>query len=139
MQFIPYLGFDGNCREAFALYEKVFKGKIVAMLKHSDTPAGAHVGPEMQELIMHARLTSPKGELMGGDAPPGQYKQPTSPCLSIMADTAEEAERIFAELSPGGKVVMPIQETFWAVRFAMLNDRYGTPWMINCEKPAPQG
>jgi PhnB protein len=88
----------------------------------------------MQDTIMLARLVVGGATRMGGDAPPGQYQKPGL-CISIHVETAEEAERIYRELEPGGEVVMPIQETFWAVRFGMVTDRFGIPWMLNCEKP----
>jgi PhnB protein len=72
--------------------------------------------------------------LMGSDAPPDRYDEPKGFSINIGVDTAEEAERIFAALSEKAKVQMPIQETFWAVRFGMLTDQFGIPWMINCEK-----
>ncbi len=74
---------------------------------------------------------------MGGDPPPEHYEKPKgSPCQST--STIGEAERIFRALSEKGTVYMPIQETFWALRFGILTDQFGTPWMINCEKPDRQ-
>ncbi len=134
MQFISYLNFNGTCKEAFGFYQQTFGGQIVAMFTHGDTPVGPEVAAEWQELIMHARLVVGDAVLMGSDAPPEMYEPSKGLWVSIMADTAEEAERIFAALAEGGDVRMPIQETFWATRFGMVTDRFGTPWMINCEK-----
>ena len=70
---------------------------------------------------------------MGSDAPPQHYQVPKGFSVSLMLKDPAEADRIFAALSENGKVGMPIQKTFWATRFAMLTDRFGIPWMINCE------
>ena len=134
MQIVPYLSFDGQCEEAFKFYEQVLGGKIVAMIPHAGTPAEAHVPPEWKDRIMHARLQVHGAELMGGDSPPGTYEARKGMCASLHIDDPAEAERIFHRLAEGASVQMPIQETFWAHRFAMLTDRFGTPWMINCEK-----
>jgi PhnB protein len=136
MQFTPYLNFNGNCKEAFEFYEKSLGGKIIAMLTHADTPVAASVGPEWHDRIMHARLQIGDAVLMASDSPPESYEQPKGFSVSIHVDDPAEAERIFHALAEGAEVQMPIQETFWAVRFAMLTDRFGTPWMINCEKAA---
>jgi PhnB protein len=74
--------------------------------------------------------------LMGSDAPPGRQEDMKGFSVTLGIDDPKDAERIFHALAENGTVRMPIQETFWAVRFGMLVDRFGTPWMINCEKPA---
>ncbi len=136
--FVSYLGFDGNCEEAFHHYADVFGGKILMMVRHSDAPAGSGVpqDPATANRIMHARLEVGGRLLMGGDAPTHiPYAKPHGFCVNATVESPAEAERIFARLAEGGTVIMPIGETFWARRFGMVNDRYGTPWMINCEKP----
>jgi PhnB protein len=135
MQFINYLGFNGNCEEAFNFYKDVFRGEITAMFSHEGTPAEAHVSPEWKKKIMHACLVAKGAVLMGGDSPQGTHTQPAGFCVNISVDKGDyaEAERIFSELGEGGKVQMPIGETFWAKRFGMLIDKYGVPWMVNCE------
>lgn len=135
---VAYLSFDGECEAAFKHYEKVLGGKILMMTRHADAPANAGVPqtPETANRIMHARLKVGDRLLMGGDAPPQFASKPQGFCVSIMVDDPKEAERIFRELGEGGVVRMPIAETFWARRFGMLVDKFGTPWMVNCEKPA---
>jgi PhnB protein len=135
--FVTYLSFDGRCEEAFKHYEKVFKGKILMMMRHSDAPPGSGVpqNPETASRIMHARLEVGGRLLMGGDAPPHNSSKPQGFCVSVAVDDPAEAERIFGQLSEGGAIVMPIAETFWALRFGMVTDQFGTPWMVNCEKP----
>lgn len=133
MRLNPYLMFDGRCEEAFRFYEKVLGGKIEAMFPHEGTPAEGHVPPEWRKKIMHARLVVGDQVLMGSDSPP-QYQSPMKGfSVSINVSDSAEAERIFHALGEGGNVTMPIQQTFWAARFGMLTDRYGTPWMVNCE------
>jgi PhnB protein len=134
MPFDPYLGFKGNCEEAFKFYAEVLGGEIVAMIKTRDTPMKDKSPPEMQDFVMHARMTFKGSFLMGGDAPESWYKTPQGFNVHVGTDSTEEAERIFKALSEGGTVTMALQETFWAHRFGTCTDRFGTPWMVNYEK-----
>jgi PhnB protein len=137
MKWNPYIAFNNQCREAFEFYEKCFGGKIVAMIGYADTPAKEHMPADTGARIMHARLVLGDQVLMGCDAHPGMsYDGIRGNDVAVQVETPEEAERLFAALSEGGTVQMPIGETFWSLRFAMLTDRFGVPWMINCEKPA---
>jgi PhnB protein len=136
MQLNPYLFFDGQCEAAFKFYEKCLGGKITAMLVHEGTPAAEHVPPEHRNKIMHARLVVGDQVLMGSDAPPDHRQKPQGFSVTLGIDKPADAERIFHALAEGGNVTMPIAETFWANRFGMLVDKFGTPWMINCEKHA---
>lgn len=132
MKFVPYLSFDGRCREAFEFYAKVLNGKVVAMISHGETPAGPHVSKEWQDKIINAHLVAGDQELMGADSPPEMgdaTKKGFS--LSIQIDDEKDAERIFKAFADGGTVTMPFEPTFWAKKFGMVTDRYGTPWMIN--------
>lgn len=136
MQFVPYLTFNGDCEAAFKFYEQCFRGKIEALLPHAGTPAEGHVPAEWRDKIMHARLVVGDTVLMGSDAPPvpmGGYEQPKGFSVALQIKDPAEADRIFAALAENGTVRMPIQETFWAVRFGMLVDRFGIPWMVNCQ------
>jgi len=137
MQMNPYLTFNGNCEAAFKFYAKVLGGKIEAMMPHEGTPAAEHVPSGWRKKIMHARLALGDMVLMGSDAPPDHYDGPMKGfSVSLGIDDPADAERIFHALAVNGTVRMPIQETFWAARFGMLVDQFGTPWMINCEKAA---
>jgi PhnB protein len=131
----PYLAFNGNCETAFKFYEKALGGKILMMLTYAQTPAAGQAPQDWQNKIVHARLEIGDDTLMGGDAPPQQYQQPAGFSVSLGFEKPEEAERVFNALSDGGNVKMPIQETFWALRFGMFIDKFGIPWMVNCEKP----
>jgi PhnB protein len=134
MKLNPYLTFDGTCEEAFKTYEKILGGKIVAMMRHEGTPAEGHVPPDWRNKIIHARLVTDGTILMGSDAPPDRYQPMQGFSVTLNIKDPAEAERIFNAFAAGGTVRMPLGETFWAVKFGMLADRFGTPWMINCEK-----
>jgi PhnB protein len=131
-----YLLFNGECEAAFKFYEKCLGGKIETAMTHGDSPMSEKVPPEWRKKIMHARMTVGNTVLMGSDAPPDRYEEPKGFSLSVGTKDPAEAERMFNELAAGGKVQMPLQQTFWAAKFGMLVDRFGIPWMINCEQPA---
>jgi PhnB protein len=136
MKLSPYLTFSGDCETAFDFYAKCLGGKIDAMVRHEGTPAAQQVPPEWRNKILHARLVVGEMVLMGSDAPPARYEPMKG--FSVMLDVADpaEAEHVFRALAENGTVRMPIQKTFWAARFGMLVDQFGTPWMINCEQAA---
>jgi len=135
MQLNPYLIFDGQCKAAFRFYEQVLGGKIAAMMTYADTPAADKTPPETHDKIIHARLIVGDTVLMGSDDTAGRSEKMSGFSVTLNIDQSAKAERVFEALAAGGTVTMPIQETFWARRFGMLVDRFGTPWMINCEKP----
>lgn len=131
MQLNPYLLSNGNCEEAFKFYEQHLGGKIDTLQTHGGSPMEKHVPPEWHDKVLHAHMTVGSTVLMGSDAPPGRYQSPQGFSVSLNVKDASEAERVYAALSANGKITMPIQKTFWAERFAMFIDRFGTPWMIN--------
>ena len=134
MQFNAYLLFNGQCEEAFKFYEKCLGGKIIAMMTHKGTPAENAVPAEWKNKIIHARMIVGDQLLMGSDAPPDRFQKPQGFSVNITVQEPAEADRIFNALAENGEQTMPIHETFWAKRFGMLVDRFGTPWMVNCEK-----
>jgi PhnB protein len=138
MKWNPHLTFDGRCKEAFEFYEKCLGGKVVAMVGYADMPDAQDLPAVLRGRIMHARLVRGDQVLMGCDAHPemGTYEGVKACDVAVQVETPAEAERLFAALSEGGAVQMPIGETFWSARFGMLTDRFGVPWMINCEKAA---
>ncbi len=133
MRLNTYLSFNGQCEEAFKLYAKCLNGKIEFMMKNGESPMADKTPPELKNNVMHATLLFGDQSLMGADAPPQYYSTPQGFSVSINVKDVAEAERIFKELSAGGNVKMPLEKTFWAERFGMFIDRFGTPWMINCE------
>ncbi len=131
MELISYVHFNGQCEAAFRFYEECLRGKIELMLNHEGSPMESQVAPEWRNKIMHARLSVGEGILMGCDAPSQHYERPQGFSVQLGVENSFEAERIFKALSENGKVCMPIQKTFWADRFGMVVDQFGTPWMIN--------
>ena len=136
MELVPYLAFNGDCREAFDFYRDALHGEITLRMTYGESPMHGDMPAETHDRIMHVHLVAGGASLMGGDAPPGHAVGAASTCISVNIESPEEAERIFNALSAGGKVDMPIGETFWAQRFGMLTDRYGKPWMVNCGSAA---
>jgi PhnB protein len=134
MRLNPYLHFSGDCKEAFAFYEKCLGGKIVAMFPHAGTPAEEHTPPEWRDKIMHARLSVGDDVLMGSDAPPDRYSKPAGFSVTLQYKDPAEGKRVFELLAEGGTVIMPFAETFWAKGFGMLVDKFRIPWMVNCEQ-----
>jgi PhnB protein len=135
MQLNPYLSFDGRCEAAFKFYEKALGGKIVAKMTYGETPMKEQSPAELHGKIAHIRMSIGDTLLMGSDSPPNRYEPAKGITVMLGIDTPGEAERVFKELSEGGTVTMPIEETFWARRFGMLTDQFGIPWMVNCERP----
>ena len=136
MSLSPYLYFDGQCEEAFAFYANRLGGKITFLMKYEGSPMAAQAPPGYSDKVLHAGLTLGGGVLEGCDAPPGEYKKPQSFCIMFRAKDAAQADSAFQALAEGGRVLIPIAETFWAARFGHVVDRFGMPWLVNCEKSA---
>ncbi|MBZ5653323.1 MAG: VOC family protein [Acidobacteriia bacterium] len=136
MQLNPHLAFNGQCEAAFMFYEKCLGGKITFRMTYGDSPVAEQTPPEQRTKILHATLTLGDHRLTGADVPPESYQKPQGFSVLLHVSDAPEADRIFETLAEKGAVQMPVQETFWAVRFGMLVDQFGTPWIINCGKPA---
>ena len=136
MQIHPHLNFNGQCEAAFKFYAQVLGGKIDRMARYEDMPSAEPVSPELRGRVMHAQLSAGGAILMGADAPPDHYRQPQGFSITFQTKDPGEADRVFQGLSESGTVSMPIQETFWAARFGMLVDRFGIPWMVNCDRAA---
>ncbi len=133
MTFTPYLNFDGRCEEAFQFYERVLGGKITFKITYGESPMPAdQTPPGWGSKLLHATLTLGDQVLQGADTP--SHRKPQGFAIALSLSDPAEADRIFAAFAEGGEVGMPIQETFWARRFGMVTDRFGIPWMINCEK-----
>jgi PhnB protein len=133
MQIVPHLGFKGDCEAAFKFYEECFGGQIGAIFRYGGSPAANEAPADWSDKIMHGNLTVGGLALMGADVTPERYEEPKGFSLSIQIKSTDEAERIFQQLAKDGRVVMPLEKTFWAARFGMLVDRFGIPWLINCE------
>jgi PhnB protein len=135
MKLHPYINYGGSCEEAFRFYERHLGGKITTMMRHAEAPVPTNVPANWQQAIVFARRTIGETELMGNDVPPDHFQPMRSAYLSLSVGSTDEAERIYALLSDTGQVFMPLQDTFFAFRFAMLRDKFGTSWMILHERP----
>jgi len=147
MKVTPYLSFYGNCRDAFATYKSIFGGEVMQITYGDAPPPPADskppegcgdIGPGAKDHIMHATLAHGQAPfLMGSDMPPGIEKKTGGVSVALNCDDNAEAERVFKALSEGAQIQMPMAETFWAERFGMLIDRFGTPWLINGKYKQP--
>jgi PhnB protein len=135
MQTSLHIHFNGQCEDAVRFYEQNLGAKVEMLLKYEGSPAAESVPAEWGGKVLHARLRVGGQVLMACDAPPSCYQKPTGFSVSLSVPEESEAERLFGDLSKDGQVTMPMQETFWAKRFGMALDRFGIPWMVNCEKP----
>lgn len=128
MHLHTYLNFGGNCEEAFRFYEQKLGGKIISLLHHGEMAGVTGTPPGWTGKVLHARMELGGSILSAADIP--SYQPMRSAYLTLTLDSAADAERIHALLVDGGEVFMPMQETFFAERFSMLRDRFGTSWMI---------
>ena len=134
MGITVYLTFGGTCQDAMSFYGEAL-GVTPRFYPFAGTPAEADVAPEWRDKMMHAGLTYQDTLFMASDwMGPGEISY-SGFSVSLNTASIEEAERLFAALAAGGTVTMPIAETFWALRFGMFTDKFGVPWMINCDRP----
>ena len=136
MELTPYLNFNGQCEEAFKFYEACLGGKIESMMRYEGSPMAQEAPAGWGQKILHVRMTVGGQALMGADALPPHFQKPQGFSITLGLNDPAEAQRIFHALAENGTVTVALQKTFWAARFGMLVDRFGTPWMINCEKAA---
>jgi len=134
MHASPHLLFQGRCREAFDFYAHTLGGRIAFAMTFGESPAASQTPPALRDQIIHARLEFGSQAIMGCDAPPERYQKPQGFNVLLTVKEPAEAERVFAALASLGNTTMPLGETFWARRFGMCTDRFGIPWMVNCEK-----
>ncbi len=139
MKLHTYLNYGGNCKEAFQFYEQHLGGKITMMMTHGEQPSPNQTPAEWKDAILYARMTIGETEIMANDVSPERFQPMRSVYLSLSVDSTAEAERIHALLANGGQIFMPMEETFFAHRFSMLRDKFGTSWMIIHQRPMPSG
>ncbi len=133
MRLNPHLTFNGQCEQAFRFYQQCLHGKITTMMTYGGSPMADQAPPGLGDKIAHATLEMGDQVLTGGDAG-ADYQKPQGFSVLLNLEDEAEADRIFAALAENGAVKLPLQEAFWASRFGMLVDQFGTPWMINCGK-----
>lgn len=133
MKAVPYLNYNGNCAEAFTFYHQLFPGSELNMSLFKDMPEGGGMSdPAWADKVMNVELKMGDMVIMASDAPPQYYTPMAGSSVALMLDDPAETDRVYAALKDGGQVTMELQQTFWAKKFAMLTDRFGTPWMLNC-------
>lgn len=133
MQLNPYLLFNGDCDQALKFYEQTLGAKIEFLTRFAGSPSAEQVPPEWGDKVLHATLKIDDSVLMVSDAPPGHYEKPQGMSISISLNDPAKGESIFNALAEGGKTIMPFAKTFWASGFGMCIDRFGIPWMVNCD------
>lgn len=132
IQLDTYVNYPGNCEQAFQFYEQHLGGRITMLMKHDQAPDASQLPADWKNAVLHARLEIGNTILMGADIPNAEPMR--SAYLTLRLNTAKEAEQIYALLADGGQIFMKMEETFFASRFAMLRDRFGTSWMLLHEK-----
>jgi PhnB protein len=137
----PYLFFGGRCEEAMEFYRKALGAEVVRTARFKDAPEPQPGLPEcFADKIMHTTLRIGDTLLMASDGMCDGKANFDGFSLSITVADAAEAERVFAALGEGGLVTMPLEKTFWAPKYGMLQDRFGVGWMVSVmHKPEGNG
>ena len=135
MHLTTYLNYPGTCEAAFRFYEEHLGGQVTSLMKHGENPAPGRAMPDgWGDKVLHARIELGGNELLGADVPSAEPMRSAYLTLSLESDA--EADRVYDLLAEGGQIFMAKQETFFASRFAMLRDRFGTSWMLMCQRSA---
>jgi PhnB protein len=129
----PYLFFNGQCEEALAFYRKALGAEVTQLLRFKDSPEPHPPGmlpPGSENKVMHASFRVGDSTVMASDGMCTGTGKFEGMSLSVAAQDDAKAEQLFAALSEGGKVTMPMSTTFFASRFGMVTDRFGVGWMV---------
>lgn len=126
----PYLNFDGRCEEAVNFYQQALGAKVEMIARFKEAPAGHECPGQAGEKIMHCAFTVGEHRLMASDCRNEGKQKFEGFSLSLMYGTEAEVDRVFAALSEGGKVEMPLERTFWSPKFGLVVDRFGLSWMV---------
>lgn len=137
MKLTTFLNYGGNCEQALRFYEQHLGGRITMLMRRAEQPNQPVTWPGWENSIQYASMDLGETQFTASDVPPERFQPMRSVYLVLTVDTAAEAERIWSVLSDGGAILMPIEETFFAIRFGQLRDQFGTSWMILC--PRSQG
>jgi PhnB protein len=134
MQMVPYLSFKGQCEAAFTFYARCFGGRVGEIHRYAGSPMADDVPPDYQDKVMHGSFSlGDHVVLMGADVAPDKFEEAKGFSMSLHMSGTADAERIFSELAKDGRVLMPLEQTFWAARFGVVIDRFGIQWSLNCE------
>ena len=137
MQVEPYLTFAGNCEEALKFYEQALGGKIAEVHRYAGSPMdNAQLPAEYKNKVMHAKFNAGTTRFMASDGMPGQ-PAPAYSGFAMSVNIPKDAARgkqVFDALAAGGQVTMPFSKQFWGASFGMATDKFGVPWMVNCDE-----
>jgi PhnB protein len=133
LRISPHLTFDGQCRPAFQMYQRIFGGDLATMLSYGDSPMASQTDSEFHDRIVHAALRLKDHELTGVDVLPQDYKRPQGFFVTMTVDDSKRAAKVFDALAEGGMILLPFVPTFWSPGFGVVVDRYGVPWEINSD------
>jgi PhnB protein len=128
MKLDIYVNYPGHCEQAFRFYEQHLGGTITMMMNHQQQPGAANIPADWKKAILYARIEIGNSVLMGADIPNAEPMR--SAYLTLRVESAKEAERLYELLSKDGQIFMKMEQTFFASRFAMLRDKFGTSWML---------
>jgi PhnB protein len=131
MQTMSYLFFNGDCAKAFDFYRDTIGARIEGVTLNSQAASPEDRMPGGDDLVMNGMIVVGQSTIMASDAPGDWYQKPQGFRIHLEADSAAQAERVFAAFADGGSVAQPIGPTFWAERFGMVTDKFGTPWMVS--------
>lgn len=133
MTIDPYLTFDGTCRQAFDFYRSVFGGEFGLISTFREGPEDMGVPSEEFDRIMHVSLPIGSSVLMGSDSSSTHGPAPvagTNFAISFSAKNKEHADEVFAALSEGGEIQMPMGDMFWGAYFGLVLDRFSITWQV---------
>ena len=136
MSLTIYLHFNGNCREVFEFYRSIFGGDFDLMETFRNGPGDMGMPEEELDQVMHVSYPIGSSVLMGSDVP-AQFAPPVTQgnnfSISYQPPSREAADELFAKLSEGGQVTMPMQDQFWGAYFGSCIDKFGISWQLNTE------
>lgn len=127
----PYLFFNGRCEEALEFYRKALGAEVEMLSRFKDAPEPGMAEPGMENKVMHASFRIGETTLMASDGRGGGQPRFEGFSLSIVVPDEQKAESIFKALADEGKITMPLEKTFWAPKFGMLEDRFSVGWMVS--------
>ena len=133
-----YLSFNGDCEVAFRFYEQRLGATRAQMFPYANSPMAADIPPGWETKIMHGSITLGGITVLGADLAPGRYEQPKGFRIFLEADDPADTDRLFHALAENATIEMPLQQTFWSLRFGVLTDQFGIPWTLSCARgPQP--
>lgn len=136
MSLTIYLHFNGNCREVFEFYRSIFGGEFDMISTFREGPEGMPLPEDVLDQVMHVSYPIGSSMLMGSDVPE-QFAPPpvqgSNFSISYQPESKEAADELFAKLSDGGTVTMPMEDQFWGAYFGSCIDKFGISWQLNTE------